>query len=205
MPLASSPRPWIVPLPALDGLCRAILLWTACCCTTLATLAVFAAPLDNGGAERAVKAASIYRFLAYIEWPPSSFARPDSPLVIGVAGADELADELSRITADRVADGKPIQVRKLQPSDTLAGLHVLFIGRSPADSQAQLLRLALAHPILTVTDTEGALALGSMINFRLVDGRVRFEVSLGAAERSGLKISSRMLQVALAVRTEVSQ
>lgn len=185
------PRMWL-------ALCHALLLWAACC-------ASLAAPADSSSVERAVKAASIYRFLPYIEWPPSAFARPDAPLVIGVAGADDLAEELDRITAGRAIDGKPVQVRKLRPGDPVSGLQVLFIGRSQVDAQAQLLRTVQARPILTITDTEGALAWGSMINFRLVDGRVRFEVSLGTAERSGLKISSRMLQVALAVRTEAPQ
>jgi hypothetical protein len=179
-------------------LCHALLIWAVCC-------AAFGAPADGGNVERAVKAASIYRFLPYIEWPPSAFARPDGPLVIGVAGADELAEELGRVTTGRAIDGKSVQVRKLRPGDPVSGLQVLFIGRSQADAQAQLLRTVQAQPVLTITDTEGALAWGSMINFRLVDGRVRFEVSLGAAEKGGLKISSRMLQVALAVRTEAPQ
>lgn len=176
---------------------RAALLWAACCAAGVA--------LADSSTERAVKAASIYRFLGYVEWPPATFSRQDAPLVIGVASADELADELSRITGGRAVDGKTIQVRKIRPGDPLAGMHVLFVGRLPAEAQTQLLHSAWSRSILTVTDTEGALAWGSMINFRLVDGRVRFEVSLGAAEKGGLKISSRMLQVALAVRTEVPQ
>ena len=177
---------------------RAALLWMACCAAGIALA-------DSGSTERAVKAASIYRFLGYVEWPPATFSRQDAPLVIGVASADDLADELSRITSGRTIDGKTIQVRKFRPGDPLAGMHVLFIGRLPAETQTQLLHNAWSRSILTITDTEGALAWGSMINFRLVDGRVRFEVSLGAAEKGGLKISSRMLQVALAVRTEVPQ
>lgn len=176
---------------------RAALLWTACCAAGVA--------LADSGTERAVKAASIYRFLGYVEWPPATFSRQDAPLVIGVASADELADELIRITSGRTVDGKTIQVRKIRPGDPLAGMHVLFVGRLPAEAQTQLLHNAWSRSILTITDTDGALAWGSMINFRLVDGRVRFEVSLGAAEKGGLKISSRMLQVALAVRTEVPQ
>lgn len=164
-----------------------------------------AAPADGDSVERAVKAASIYRFLGYVEWPPAALPAADAGLVIGVVNADELADELARVTSGRTVDGRKLQVRKLRPGDSIAGLHALFVGRSPSDAQAQMLRAALAKPILTITDAEGALALGSIINFRLVDGRVRFEVSLGSAEKSGLKISSRMLQVALSVRMEAPQ
>jgi hypothetical protein len=154
---------------------------------------------SNATVEQRVKAASLYRFIGYVEWPPPSFATETSPYVVGVVSADETADELWRISAGRNVNNRAIVVRKLKAGESLAGIHMLFIGRDERGRQPQWLQLAQEHPVLTVTETEGALAQGSMINFRLADERVRFEVSLDAVEKSDVRISSRILSVALSV------
>jgi hypothetical protein len=160
-----------------------------------------AAPGDSNATtiEQRVKAASLYKFLGYVEWPPVAFATPAAPYVVGVAGADEIAEELLRISAGRTVSNRPLVVKNLKFGEPLAGMHVLFIGRNERTRQTQWLQLAQKHPTLTVTETEGALAQGSMINFRLVDERVRFEVSLEAVEKSEVRVSARMLSVALSV------
>src|SRR6266568_2186456 len=78
----------------------------------------------QGGAqadEYRVKAAFLYKFGSYIEWPSRSFARTDSPVAIGVMGANALADELAQIVAGRSVNGRAVQVRKLRPGDPIAG------------------------------------------------------------------------------------
>jgi hypothetical protein len=80
--------------------------------------------------------------------------------------------------------------------DSLAGLQVLYVGNGTAEELPQSLAPARSLPILVVTDAPGALASGSVINFTVERDRVRFEVSLPAAERNGLKLSSRLLAVA---------
>jgi hypothetical protein len=92
-------------------------------------------------------------------------------------------------------------VLRLHAFDHLPPIHVLFIGRSQADRLGALIRTAHDRPILVTTDTEHAIAQGSMINFSNVDGHVRFEVGLGAAKQVGLTLSSRLLAVAVAVVT----
>jgi hypothetical protein len=157
---------------------------------------------ESGAAaiERDVKAAFLYKFLGYIEWPPASFSRADSPFVIGVIDADDIAEELSRVIAGRSVNNRAVTVRRLTSAEQITGIHLLFIGRTESAREPQLLRIAQKQPILTVTETDGALAIGSVINFRLIDGRVRFEVSLAAAERNELKLSSRLLSVAVSVQ-----
>lgn len=150
---------------------------------------------DNG-LERGVKAAFLYKFLGYIEWPPAVFPRPDSPFVIGVIGADTVAAELAQISSGRTVNNRAVTIRRIGEKDSLSGIHMLFIGRSAASRQAQLLEAAQQNSVVAVTETDDALAQGSVINFRLADGRVRFDVSLAAAEKSDLKLSSRMLSVA---------
>src|SRR3989449_9493975 len=95
------------------------------------------AQADTQADEYRVKAAFLYKFGSYIEWPSGSFARADSPVAIGVMGADALADELAQIVAGRNVNGRPVRVRKLRPGDPIAGLHVLFVGRADSGPLAE--------------------------------------------------------------------
>src|SRR5258708_29175297 len=94
---------------------------------------------DAQADEYRVKAAFLYKFGSYVEWPGASFARADSPVTIGVMGADALADELTQIVAGRSFNGRPVRVRKLRPGDPIAGLHVLFVSRAHNDRLAEIL------------------------------------------------------------------
>jgi hypothetical protein len=169
------------------------------CLLILAGGARAASGEESESAAREVKAAYLYKFLGYVEWPPSVLPQPDAPFVIAVAGADAIADTLTRMVAGRSVAGRAITVRRLRPGEGLDGVHLLYIGTVERARQAQLLAQAQQRPILTVTDNGGGSAPSGIIDFRLVDNRVRFEVSLGAAERNGLKLSARLLSVALAV------
>ncbi|MGH8687740.1 MAG: YfiR family protein [Burkholderiales bacterium] len=146
--------------------------------------------------EVRIKAAFLYKFSDFIEWPPASFARADSPFVIGVMGADALADELAQVVANRHVGARPVEVRKLRRGASLAGLQVLFVGGRVAEHVAGILAAAKGHSTLTVTESEDEQAPGSIINFVLVDDKVRFDVALPAAEAVKLRISARLLAVA---------
>jgi len=158
-----------------------------------------AAAQDPGGAqggEYPLKAAFLYKFLNFVEWPASAFERPDSPLLIGVMNADALAEAFARIAAERSSQGHPLTVRKLRAGESAAGLHVLFIGRSAAAQLAAILAAARSQPLLTVSESSDAFELGSVVDFVVEDGKIRFDVSQRAAERAQLKISSRLLTLA---------
>jgi hypothetical protein len=154
------------------------------------------AKADTLADEYRVKAAFLYKFGSYIEWPDRSFARADSPIAIGVMGADMLADELAQIVAGRNVNGRPVLVRRLRPGNSIAGLHVLFIGRTDRGRLAEILAAARGQALLTVTESDEALELGSMINLVVVEDKVRFDVALSPSESSNLKISARLLGVA---------
>ncbi|MES2535849.1 MAG: YfiR family protein [Pseudomonadota bacterium] len=149
--------------------------------------------------EKRVKAAFLYQFLNYVDWPAAAFAKSDVPYVIGVANADDIADELASLASGRSVNNRTVTIKKLRPGDALNDIHVLFIGRTELSRQQQLLKQAQAQPVLAVTESEGALTQGSMINFRIADDRVRFEVAPDVVEKAGLKLNSRMLAVALSV------
>jgi hypothetical protein len=145
--------------------------------------------------ERRVKAAFIYKFLGYTGFPPNAFADPASPVVIGVVGADDMAAELARLVAGRAANNRPIVVRALRESELAGTVHLLFVAGSDCARAGRIVRAASAA-LLVVTECDNGLQQGSVINFRIVDERVRFDVSLDAAERNNVKLSSRLLTVA---------
>ncbi|MCC6073192.1 YfiR family protein [Massilia sp. GCM10020059] len=166
----------------------------ALCLTAAAGLARPQAPLES-----AVKAAYLYKFATFVEWPEGSFARPDSVLQIGVAGNDALAEHLARTVGGRSVNGHAVAIRKVRRGESTAGLHILFVGVQDRATIGDYLQAARGQSVLTVTDTDEALALGSMVNF-VVDGqRLRFEVALENVATSRLRISARMLAAALRV------
>lgn len=156
---------------------------------------------DPSGLERRVKAAFIYKFPDYLDWPEGTFPRAAAPVVIGVSGDEQVANELAQLAATRTAESRQVIVRRLREGDPLAGLHVLFVGRADSSRMLQLARTSAAQPLLVVTESDGALKDGAIINFVMAAGRVRFEVALDNAEKRGLKLSSRLLTVAQSVRT----
>lgn len=150
---------------------------------------------DAGLLEAQIKAAFLYKFASYVEWPETAFAQPDTPLMIAVMGADLVASELVRAVASRRVNDRDVIVKRLATGDPVAGSHILFIGSSASAQLDKLLRAA-RPPVLTVTESEGALAQGSVINFVVADRRVRFEISRGSASKNRLRLSSRLLAVA---------
>lgn len=188
------PMAWPLPMPALAALALA----------ALSAAPASAASLDAGGmsVERSVKAAFLYKFLGYVEFPAAALPDAGAPYTVGVIGAEDIAAELSRITAGRNVNGHPVQVRVLRQDDALANLQMLFVASVDAVQPVRLLRAARLLGILTVTEADNGLQQGSVINFRLVEDRIRFEVSLDAADKSNLKLSSRLLAVAYHVQKE---
>lgn len=146
-----------------------------------------------------VKAAYIYNFGNFVEWPASAFAAPDSPLRIGVVEADALAEQLVRTVAGRLVHGRNVSVRTLRAHEPPTGLQMLVVGPLAATRLEAVLGPARELPVLLVTEAEGALAQGSMINFVVADERLRFEIAPRTAEQRGLSISARLLSAALKV------
>jgi hypothetical protein len=147
--------------------------------------------------EDAVKAAFLHRFSAYVEWP--SAAANITPFTIGVLNADGVVAELEHLLPGLTIQNRVAQVRKIDSANQLEGLHILFIGARQLARAGPLISAARARPILVVTDEPGGLERGAIVNFVPVGRNLRLEISLTAAERSGLKINSGLLSVAVRV------
>jgi hypothetical protein len=147
-------------------------------------------------AEYQVKAAFVYKFGDYVEWPAETFADDRAPLRIGVLGADELADELARIVAQRTMSGHPVRISKLRTGEQALGQHLVFVGSDAGVHLEEVLEAGRGQAVLIVTESPQALRRGSTINFVVVDTKVRFDIALATAQERGIKISSRLLAVA---------
>ena len=161
-------------------------------------IAVVVAPLVQGAqfSVEAVKAAYLFRFAQYVEWPPLA---ADAPFVIAVSGADDVAVHLERLLPGMSVNGHRAVVRRVTRVQELDGVHILYIGADAFSRTRTLRTRAVELPILMVTDNELGLDGGGIINFIEVDRNLRFEISLIAADRSGLKINSQLLSVAARV------
>lgn len=151
--------------------------------------------------EYQIKAAYLYKFATYIEWPPSAFEQINSPIVIGILGADEVATELGNLNSGQRINGREVELRRLKAGDSFIGIQMLFVGQKESGRLKSVLEPIQTQPVLVVTESANALDAGSVINFLFVDERIRFEISVIHAERSGLKISARLLGVAQKIET----
>ncbi len=151
--------------------------------------------------EISVKAAFLYHFCNYIEWPAIEGRPERGDLEIAVIGNRALAAELGKVLPGRRVGSRALRVRQVDSSDQLAQAAVLFIGNDiRASSFAQWVAATRDQPILIVAERPEALDKGAMINFVMADGRVRFELAPAATEARGLKLSSRLFPIALRIK-----
>jgi len=146
--------------------------------------------------EYAVKAAYLYKFGIYVEWPASAFASPVAPLNLCIAGDDPFGVTLDNAVSGQRIDKHPIAVRRLKTADRNAGCHILYLGFDDAQRIEQALATLRGQPVLTVGDGHD----GGIITFVISDNRVRFNIDEEAAAQSGLVISSKLLSLALHVK-----
>lgn len=153
----------------------------------------------DGALEHEIKAAMLYKFLSYIEWPDRVFDESTSAYRLWVLKADEIEAELRRITATRFVHDRAIRVLRASSAARINGPHVVFVGRRAENSLPLLVELARDHCLLIVTENQSGPPPGSGINLRLVDGRMGFDVSLPDPGACEMKLSSRLLSVATTV------
>jgi hypothetical protein len=170
----------------------AVLRWTLAVMILLAASGTAHAQVAS---EYDVKAAFLYNFTKFVEWPASAFEeRNDFQLC--VLGDDPFGRSLKVVEDEKVA-GRRISLLRTPKLAEAEGCHILFISRSERGRIPQILQDLGAAPVLTVADTDGFLDEGGIINFRLDGSKVRFEINQQAAERVGIKISSKLLRLAV--------
>ncbi|HEX7901435.1 MAG TPA: YfiR family protein [Planctomycetota bacterium] len=173
--------------------------WGVAASVCLLSLAPPGAAQGSGPGEYEVKAAFLYNFALYLEWPASAF-EGRSTFTIGRVGPDVFDGALEKTMKGRTAQGKPVEVLRFATAEDVKPCHILFVPVGERDQLARIAKAVQGGSTYVVSEFEGALRKGALLNFYLEDKRVRIEVNPDASARENLKISAKVLRVARIVK-----
>lgn len=166
----------------------------------MAVLLLFgAAPAARAIDQEAAVASVMGRFLQFVTWPDNAFATRQAPLVVGILGRPEQSEAVHRVVMGRTNSGHAIEVRLLHSAKDARGCHLLYISPNERDQMAGVTAAIAGTSTITVSDMPGFLGEGGNVALVVEDNHPAFDINLTAAEQSGVRISSRLLQVARAV------
>ncbi len=160
-------------------------------------LASPAAPAtENAPTEYQIKAAFLFNFAKFVQWPSAAFAERNSPLLIGVLGDDPFHGDLAGTIHNKSVDEHPLILKEVPSLVEATNCHILFICASEKKRLPQVLQALQRASVLTVSEMEGFTENGGMINFVLEGTKIHFQINQEAAARAGLKISSKLMSLA---------
>lgn len=148
--------------------------------------------------EYAVKAAYLYNFAKFVEWPPGAFSKNDAPLVICIASDNPFGDTLT-VISNKTVDNHPVEVRNTSVMASFDRCHIIFISRAEQGRFKTVLAKLARLPILTVSDISGFAQFGGMIELFEAEQRIRFNININAARQANLRLSSQLLKLATIV------
>ncbi len=150
--------------------------------------------------EYAVKATYLYKLAPFVNWPPGTFNSPDAPFDICVVGPDPFDDFLEKAVSGHSFGTHPFRIQRMETIGSGDDCQIAFIGYVQPEKIREALQALHGRPVLTVTDSRQADFAGSIVHFVVRRGHVRFEIDNAAATRNHLVISSKLLNLALAVK-----
>ncbi|MCI0415820.1 YfiR family protein [bacterium] len=157
--------------------------------------------LPQSPTEYQVKAAFLYYFAKFIEWPHGIFPAESTPIFIGILGEDPFELELDETIRGKTANGRELFVKRSEELSELKNCHILFISSAEKERIPYILDSLRGLSILTVSETDNFIEEGGIVNFVIIQNRVQFEINLQAATGAKLKISSKLLNVARTIRS----
>ena len=152
--------------------------------------------VDRAVTEYEVKAAYVYYFAKFVDWPAAAFPSPNSPITIGIIGNDDFGNLLGSIVKDKTIQERTIQIRLLKWPADLNACHMVFVGSSEHKRFRQIAESLRERPVLTITETESSSQPKGIMNLFIEGGKVQFEVNIAEAEKARLRISSKLLKLA---------
>lgn len=157
----------------------------------------------SGSSEYLIKAGFIYNFANLVQWPSTSFAQPDSPIVIVILGEDHFGTTLDRALEGKKVNARPFIIKRARSVSELQRTlgpqkecQILYVSSSEMPHLGEAIQVLKGAPVLTIGETPGFARSGGIINLILEDNKVRFEVNVQAAKDADLNISSRLLALA---------
>ncbi len=165
---------------------------------TMLSSGLFIKPAANAGSletkEYALKAAYLFNFAKFVEWPFNSFSNDNAPIILGILGKDPFVDILSAIEGKEIKSRKFI-VKRFSGLSSVDRCHILFISKSETKNLKRILSTLKGFGVLTVGDMPDFARMGGIISFIEIDNKIRFEINLDAAKENDLKISSKLLNL----------
>lgn len=156
---------------------------------------------STGPTEYQVKAAYLYNFSRFVEWPNSTFEKSESAFVIGVLGEDPFGTMLDSLVQGESVQGRRLVIRRLASREEAVKCQILFVSDSEEGRLSEILKELAGKSILTVSDIRSFTRLGGAIRFTVEGNRVRFEINVAAAQRARLSVSSQLLKLARIVES----
>lgn len=150
--------------------------------------------------EYAVKAAFLYKFGLFVEWPDSAFSSPTSPVNLCIVGEDPFGNSLDTVVTGAQINGRSVVVRRYKTVGRDISCHILYASGSEEQSRAQIIETVRGSNVLTISEGRAPKSDFGIINFVIADNRVRFNIDDEAAAQNGLVISSKLLSLALSVK-----
>lgn len=147
-----------------------------------------------------VKAAYLYYFTTFVDWPPEAFERTGNELVVGVLGEDPFGEILDATLRGKSVNNRPLVVRRFASIKDARDSHILFISASERDRIPSILKALDGAAVLTVADVDGFATRGGQIAFHTIDRKVRFDINVAAVERARIKISAQLMKLGRIVR-----
>ena len=151
--------------------------------------------------EYQLKAAFLYNFAKFTQWPENAFKDSSAPLVLCVLGEDPFGEAINLIKG-RTVKARKLEVKRVKRVQDLESCHILFVSSSEKKRLAEIMGALTDSSILTVGETDTFIKYGGIIKFIEVKNKVRFEINAEAMKHAELKISSQLLKLAHVVRTE---
>jgi hypothetical protein len=158
------------------------------------------AQAEGASLEYQVKAAFLYNFAKFVDWPDGAFAKDSDPVVIGVLGENPFGKTLDESVEGRTVNERPLVVRYFKTAEEIRPCHILYIAHSDRRRLRAAFDAVKDKHTLTVGETIDFTEAGGIIGFTLEDGKVRFGINSAASQHAGLKISSKLLKLATTVR-----
>lgn len=150
---------------------------------------------DVTAEEYHIKAAFLYNFGKFAEWPKSAFSSTDQPFVLGVVGKDPFGRVLEELTEGKSLAGHRLVVRRFDTPEAIGDCHLLFVSSSLAEDYDAVLKKVAGKPTLTVGDTPEFARKGGIVGFYVEERKVRFEINVDASRRASIVLSSKLLKV----------
>jgi hypothetical protein len=150
--------------------------------------------------EFQLKAAFVYNFAKFVQWPTNRVQQPDNPFVIGIFGTNVFGTELEKITKGRTINGRSIEIKYFEAENDARQAHMLFVCQAEDARVGGLLNALAGSSVLTVGESQAFAAAGGMIQFTRKADKIRWVINTGTAEQAGLKISAHLQRLAISIR-----